>query len=70
MARLKMNTNVEVIDEDICNGCKEFRFKQIRRKRMDAYGIEVEETIYQCANKELCERLLEHISEEKFLQKE
>ena len=67
MARMKMFTNVEVMDDEICRGCKWFKFKQMKNKRIDAYGFEVEETTYQCANKELCEQLLEYISKEKFL---
>lgn len=67
MAKMKMNTDVNVMDEEICEKCKHFKIKQNRTKRIDAYGFEVEEINYQCANKELCEYLVEFISKERFL---
>ena len=60
---------VEVIDEDICSCCKKFKFFDSIVKRKDAYGFEVEERVMKCANQELCEHLLEHITAQGFLHK-
>lgn len=65
MAKLKIN--VEVIDEEICERCKKFKIVDEIVKEKDAYGMDVEKRKIYCAHKGLCEHLLEHISEEKFL---
>lgn len=65
--RQYLNLKVEVIDEDICKNCKKLKIMDTIEKRTDAYGMEVEERKIKCANMDLCQHLLEHIQEEKFL---
>lgn len=62
-----LRLKVEVIDEDICANCKKLKIVDTIEKRTDAYGMEVEERKIACAHKDLCQHLLEHIQEEKFL---
>lgn len=67
MIKLDKQVEIEVVDEEICNGCEHLKFKQVSEKKKDAYGIDIVEKKIQCANKELCEYLIERISKEKFL---
>ena len=62
-----LKINVEVIDREICERCKNFKIGDELVKEKDAYGMEVEKRKIYCVHKKLCEHLLEHISEEKFL---